>query len=388
MTISPRITLRTLLLGTAIAGLSGCTDPLDWDLRRGNGMLNTAPAAQGITNTRPEPDARGVISYPTYQAAVAQRGDTVADLAVRVGMDPGEVANYNGLSPSTQLRGGEVLVLPGGTSPLGSAPTTGAAAGSIDITTLASGAIDRAEAERPSGQLAPSAGTPDLSGGVEPARHRVERGETAYSIARSYNVSPRALAQWNGLGPDLAVREGQMLMIPVTLGAAARTETTSGPGEGSPTPLPPSASRPLPAQTPVAASRPAPATPASPNLAKTRTQQSKLAMPVSGAIIRAYSKGKNDGIDIGASAGTKVQAAEDGTVAAITKDTDQVTILVLRHKDNLLTVYANIDTLTVAKGASVKRGQTVGSVRAGSPSFLHFEVRRGFESIDPMPYLK
>ena len=77
-----------------------------------------------------------------------------------------------------------------------------------------------------------------------------------------------------------------------------------------------------------------------------------------------------------------------GTVAAITKDTDQVPILVVRHADNILTVYANIDGIKVAKGETVKRGQTIAEVRAGSPAFLHFEVRNGIDAVDPMPYLQ
>jgi murein DD-endopeptidase MepM/ murein hydrolase activator NlpD len=43
--------------------------------------------------------------------------------------------------------------------------------------------------------------------------------------------------------------------------------------------------------------------------------------------------------------------------------------------------------LTVAKGASVSKGQTIGKVRAGDPSFLHFEVRRGLTSVDPADFL-
>ena len=111
-------------------------------------------------------------------------------------------------------------------------------------------------------------------------------------------------------------------------------------------------------------------------------------MPAQGKIIRGYQKKKNDGIDIGASAGAVVAAAGDGTVAAITKDTQQVPILVIRHAGNLLTVYANIDGITVKKGDKVTRGQKLATVRASDPAFLHFEVRQGFESVDPMPYLQ
>ena len=41
---------------------------------------STAEAARGATTARPEPDARGIISYPGYQVVVARGGDTVAAL--------------------------------------------------------------------------------------------------------------------------------------------------------------------------------------------------------------------------------------------------------------------------------------------------------------------
>ena len=221
-------------------------------------------------------------------------------------------------------------------------------------------------------------------------RHRVVRGETAFTVARTYGVGARALADWNGLGPEMALREGQTLLIPTAAGAAPVPEPVTNPGVGSPTPLPPSAARPLPAENPVAASKPAPGTPASPDLGSQRTAASaaRFAMPVDGRIIRSFAKGRNDGIDIAAAAGTGVRAAADGTVAAITKDTDQVPILVLRHADNTLTVYAGIDGVKVAKGARVSRGQQIAVIRAADPAFLHFEVRKGVDAVDPMGFLQ
>jgi murein DD-endopeptidase MepM/ murein hydrolase activator NlpD len=216
------------------------------------------------------------------------------------------------------------------------------------------------------------------------------RGETAYSIARLYNVNVKALADWNGLGPDLSVREGQTLMIPVATGTPVSQQVVTAPGTGSPTPTPPSAAKPLPAEKTQPTAEPV-KTPPAPDLGAQKTAASgtaRLAMPVSGKIIRGYAKKKNEGIDIAASAGTGVKAAGDGTVAAITKDTDQVPILVIRHEGNLLTVYANIDGIAVAKGDRVKRGQTIAKVRSADPAFLHFEVRQGFDSVDPVPYLQ
>jgi murein DD-endopeptidase MepM/ murein hydrolase activator NlpD len=390
---------HALLIGVSLAALSACQPGggFDPDLRNfGRGGFDTAEAARLATTERPGADDRGIISYPNYQVAVARRGDTVEAVAARVGLPSTELASYNAIAPGTVLREGELLALPrrvaepatgfaGGTGATG-----GGTGGGIDVTTIAGNAISRVDAAQPA---APAATPAPVSApaGAEPTRHRVVRGETAYSIARLYNVNPRALADWNGLGPDLTVREGQYLLIPVASASQpAPAPDVTAPGQGSPTPTPPSAAKPLPDEKTAPATAPV-KTPPAPNLGADRTAASdtaKLAYPVQGKIIRAYQKKKNDGIDIGAAAGTPVKAAGDGTVAAITRDTEQVPILVIRHANNLLTVYANIDGIKVAKGAKVSRGQTIATVRASDPAFLHFEVRQGFESVDPVPYLQ
>jgi len=81
----------------------------------------------------------------------------------------------------------------------------------------------------------------------------VARGETAFTIARLYNVSVRALSDWNGLGPDLEVREDQYLLIPVVNaevsaaggasgGNQASASNAAAPGQGTATPVPPRSS--------------------------------------------------------------------------------------------------------------------------------------------------
>jgi murein DD-endopeptidase MepM/ murein hydrolase activator NlpD len=392
--------MRLAFLGTAIATLTACEQGggLDFDLRNfGQGGFSTSAAARNASSSRPEADARGIISYPGYQVAVARRGDTVESVAARVGLPAAELASYNAVQPGAPLRQNEVLALPRRVAEPGAVTginAGGATSGAIDVSTIASGAIDRAEAGNPpsaAGSTAtPAAAKPITApAGPEPTRHKVVRGETAYSIARSYDVNVRALADWNGLGNDLAVREGQILLIPVSAGRASVQETVTAPGEGSPTPTPPSAAKPLPAETPAAASEPV-KTPPAPDLGT--TSSSKLSMPVNGKIIRGYQKGKYEGIDIAAAAGAPVGAAGDGVIAAITKDTKQVPIIVIRHGDPkdkkaLLTVYANVDKITVKKGDKVKRGQPIAAVRASDPAFMHFEVRLGVESTDPMSYL-
>jgi len=374
-----------ILAGTAATFvLAACAGGFDPDLRSTFNGFDTTSSVRQATEPRPRPDDRGIISYPNYQVAVARRGDTVGDVAARVGISADELARYNGLPADVSLRGDEVLALPRRVSEP-SVATGAISAGpiqpddGIDITTLAGDAINRAGPV----STAPRR-TQTGTSGREPLRHKVERGETAYSISRLYNISVRSLADWNGLDGNLTVREGQYLLIPVAVEANAAAATTiSRPGAGSQTPQPPSSVKPLPKPIAVAPQ------PNTPKLGgeQTAASASRLAAPVDGKIIRAFVAKKNDGIDIAAAAGTTVQAADAGVVAAITEDTDQVPILVLRHADNLLTVYANIDGIKVKKGAKVKRGQALAVVRNGSPSFLHFEVRQGFDAVDPVPLL-
>jgi murein DD-endopeptidase MepM/ murein hydrolase activator NlpD len=372
--------------------LTACTQPMDADLRGFGEGFSTTGATQQATAERPRPDNRGVISYPSYQVVVAQPGDSVEAVAGRVGVQPIELASYNGLPAGITFRGGEVLVLPSrvaeptlATGAVASGPIGG---GSVDVTTIATAAIDRSAGAAP----APTATTPIVQSGAEPTRHQVQRGETAFTIARLYNVTPKSLADWNGLDANFTVREGQYLLIPIATGPApAPAEaTTTPPGTGSPTPTPPSASEPLPPPPPPVAEAEK-ATPPSPEMAEERTEASdpgQMMMPVNGSIIRTYEEGSTDGIAIGAPTGTVVRAARAGTVAAISRDTNGVPIVVIRHEGNLLTIYSQVDDLTVEQGDSVSRGDPIGKIRPNDPPFLHFEVRQGFESVDPMPFLQ
>ena len=399
MTLStPRRALRlSLVTVSALALLSACGQQFDYDLRDG---LSAPTTPQVVTADRPNPDDRGVISYPNYQVALAENGDTINSMATRLGLAPSELARFNGIEPDTPLRRGEVIALPKrvtepspATGGIGSGPIQ---PGGVDIGTLAGGAIERAPstsggvqtAALPPAAAAPAA-APRPQTGEEPVRHKVERGETAYTIARLYGVPVKSLAEWNGLGPDFSIREGQYLLIPVAQQAApvvAAAPAVPPPGAGSPTPTPPSAAKPLPEPEKVAPVAAAPAV----DVGKPTetTSGGRMAFPVTGSIIREYSKGTNEGINIKAADGAAVGAADAGTVAAITKSADGIPIIVIRHDPELLTVYANVTDVAVEKGATVAKGQQIAKLRSGNDAYVHFEVRKGFDSVDPMPYLR
>ncbi|MEO0914401.1 MAG: LysM domain-containing protein [Pseudomonadota bacterium] len=144
---------------------------------------------------RPEPDSRGVITYATYQVMVARQGDTIPSMATRVGLSPEEIATHNGLPVTYTPRDGEVLALPrnvGGTPATVEGWSPDVALSALDdsnptTTTLPPAGGGTAGAENPfnNGQTGSV---------IDPIRHRVQAGETAFSIARLYNVSVTALA--------------------------------------------------------------------------------------------------------------------------------------------------------------------------------------------------
>jgi murein DD-endopeptidase MepM/ murein hydrolase activator NlpD len=117
--------------------------------------------------------------------------------------------------------------------------------------------------------------------------------------------------------------------------------------------------------------------------------------PVHGRVISQFgarANGQpNDGINVAVPEGTAVKAAEDGVVAYAGNELKGYGNLVLvRHANGYVSAYAHASELTVKRGDSVKRGQTI--AKAGqtgnvtSPQ-LHFEIRKGSTPVDPTQYL-
>ena len=113
--------------------------------------------------------------------------------------------------------------------------------------------------------------------------------------------------------------------------------------------------------------------------------------PARGRIIQGFKSGGNDGINISVPEGTSVRAAENGTVAYAGSELKGYGNLVLiRHPNGFVTAYANNGELNVKRGEVVKRGQVIAksgqSGNVSSPQ-LHFELRKGSTPVDPTSYL-
>ncbi|MCK5518932.1 MAG: M23 family metallopeptidase [Alphaproteobacteria bacterium] len=117
--------------------------------------------------------------------------------------------------------------------------------------------------------------------------------------------------------------------------------------------------------------------------------------PVRGSVVSAYGAKKgglyNDGINIAAPRGTPVSASSSGVVAYVGNDLKSYGNLVLiRHGGGIMTAYAHLASVRIKKGMTVRKGQTIGSVGATgavSASQIHFEIRQGSGTCDPMQYL-
>ena len=383
--IKPKLTkFKYFFLLTILWALSACENSslsnFDFDFR-GN-SFDTSDAALQATQSRPKANELGIISYPTYQIAVARRDDTIESMAERLGQNPGELARYNGLAEGERLRNGEVLAL----------PRTGSRGGQylessdeieettlskdINVLELADNALKVAGGSA-NNQLDRTSS--DAKNLMDPIKHNVVRGETVFTISRLYNISVRSLADWNGLDSDYTLREGQILIIPLVDKKA--TKNTQKEVDESAVPAPPSSKKPQPRNVNTQEFSKSTDTKIS------VPENGKMAYPLEGLVIREYSKNINDGIDFTARAGTKVVAADTGLVATVTEDINQIAIVVLKHPGNILTVYANLTNIKVSTNQNVNRGDILGEIPDGDPPYLHFEIREGFESVDPLEYL-
>ena len=293
------------------------------------------------------------------------------------------------------------------------------AAGAVLASTAAPSAPapEAAEGSPPGFTLGPAHAEPDL---VVDVRHRVERGETVYRIARTYGVTPAELMEANGIKDPRTLAAGQELVIPgvaEVVGQPAEEEepepAASPPGpkgkppapkQGSPprvTPVArpaepkaqPPAGRPVTVE-PVAQPRPPGAKPPAPAPSETSPHAGKLRWPLRGVLYARFGKkGRepHDGIDLAAPLGTPVATAAEGTVFFAGEQPGYGHIVIVDHGHGLVTLYAHNRDLRVKTGQKVREGQvvaTVGDSGRTSGPHLHFEVRREGVPVDPLDYLE
>jgi murein DD-endopeptidase MepM/ murein hydrolase activator NlpD len=209
--------------------------------------------------------------------------------------------------------------------------------------------------------------------------HLVRRGETVYRLAKAYGVDPNDLLEVNGIVDPKQVAVGTELFVPGASRVVDLEETTgtAPPGRGA-------APAPGGRATSITSGEP----PGARNGASAR-----LAWPLQGVLYGRYgvrSGRRHDGIDLAAPEGSVIGAAAAGTVIYAGEQSGYGSIVILRHADGLVTLYAHCSKLLVDEGREVRRGEAIAKVgqtgRTSGPH-LHFEVREGTRPRNPLLFL-
>jgi murein DD-endopeptidase MepM/ murein hydrolase activator NlpD len=102
----------------------------------------------------------------------------------------------------------------------------------------------------------------------------------------------------------------------------------------------------------------------------------------------------HQGLDLLAGVGTPVCAAKSGKVVSATQNKGMGKYIIIRHRDNIITIYGHLSNIFVRRDDYVRQGRIIGSVgktgnarAAGMLPHLHFEIRKNGVPLDPLEYL-
>lgn len=332
---------------------------------------------QEIVSETPSDD---YLTVPTYveqktettdeNTVVVKPGDTLYALAKKHGLSVSEIAALNGLMEPYQLSVGQKLLLKSKTEPVETA--------------------DVLQVNKPKNMVQTTR--------VELQEIVVARGDTLYSISRKYSTPVNDLAVMNKLTPPFELSVGQKLRVPNLAEASMARNSKTVTANVVKTEVKGVVAEKQTTTTTVAAQ---PVKKISSDPTKklptiSARSSSKFAWPVRGKILSAYGAKSNglfnDGINISATRGTAVKAAENGVVAYAGNEVKGMgNLVIIQHDGGWMTVYAHMDSMNVRRGHKVSVGQKIGTVgetgKVDSPQ-LHFEIRKGTKAYNPYSYLK
>lgn len=216
--------------------------------------------------------------------------------------------------------------------------------------------------------LAPLLLASQIASAMPPGYYVVRPGDSLRSIGEESGLKWQDIVRWNNLSSTDALAVGDTIRLIPPLPAPPAVGTNAASAQSS---FPAAV---VPAQQNVVSSSPVQA-----------GIQSGLSWPSEGALSKSFSA-QSKGIDFKAPRGTPVTAAADSVVSySGVGMVGDGTMVLLRHSPALMTVYVNLQNVTVTEGAQVRRGQKIAE-STGSRDF-HFEVRVQGKVVDPFTHL-
>lgn len=330
-------------------------------------------ALAGCAASRPAP----VIDRGVTRAAVAseqpgtyvvRRGDTLYSIALEHGVDWHDLAAWNGISDPTRMAVGQRLRVQSA-----DVVTPPAQSDAVQVTPIGGGPLIEtrpiAGAAGPAAPIAPAAAT----------------AAAAIAASGMVKAEPQALKLPYSEQNLALVRQRDAAPVPAApVPAAPVAGPSSGAPAAAPAPTAPAASSP-PAAQPVARNGAStPGTDVSADAGGVR-----WSWPARGDLGAKFADGGNKGVEIAGSAGASVLAAADGKVTYVG---DAVrgygNLVIVKHNDMYLSVYAHNSKILVKEGQMVTRGQKIAEMGgAADKPQLHFEIRRYGKPIDPLQFL-
>ena len=98
----------------------------------------------------------------------------------------------------------------------------------------------------------------------------------------------------------------------------------------------------------------------------------------------------HQGIDVLSALGTPVASPGSGVVTFVGSDPQLGNVVKVDFGDGWTTVLGNLGDISVKKGEKINRGDMIGTVGLSAPlkkPWLHFELRKNNQPVDPIPYL-
>lgn len=101
-------------------------------------------------------------------------------------------------------------------------------------------------------------------------------------------------------------------------------------------------------------------------------------------------KSKHHGLDFVSDYASKIYATASGTVVHSGQLGGYGKCVIIKHRYGFKSYYAHLTHIYVPTGTKIETGQVVGflgSTGKSTGNHLHYEIRKGERSIDPLPFL-
>ena len=234
---------------------------------------------------------------------------------------------------------------------------------------------------------------------TRPDFYAVRKGDTIYSIALDHGLDYRELAQWNNITDPGVIGIGQQLRLSSPVSAATAAPFKAAPGvQGRPIgdtaaagdnvkTQPRAVRAPYSDQTYAQLAKPE----ARPPARDEGGEGVAWDWPASGKVVSTFNdSAKLKGIGIAGKLGQPVLASAPGRVIfSGTGIRGFGKLIVIKHNDTFLSVYAHNNELLVKEGQNVAKGQRIAEMGSTDTDQvkLHFEIRRFGKPVDPVKLL-